>query len=374
MEETFTTEKVKILEMQANYLRYLASMYPSISSPNHSACSTPYSSLSPQRSSRDMNPYDSIPVKKAEKPFEQLLEEQLQQNPSFDSSRNSSLGALNSNNRFLKRGEGHLCSYTRSFSSNRLKSIRNKLIGRTNEKLNAEISQIHLLKKELEEKSEEIKREEKELTRRKKAEIEEIKKIRMEKTRNSPKKDEVEILKKTIQKLMENEKMKDLKHQEELKKLNVTIMKLRKTISEYEKNSKQPLAKTLTQAFTLKSIRPSPEKGKIQQYIEKKTQKKHTPTKDSEFTISHFPNKDVKKTFPDGKTIISYYESKITLTTLPNGVKIYNFPNGQTEKHLPSGDKEIIYPDGTIKTIFENGNEEILYPDGEVELVNKKIG
>ena len=174
MDETFNNEKIKILEQQANYLRYLASIYPVQYTPRESQESTPYSSVSPQRSSRDQNSYDDVPVKKVLKPFEQLLEEQLQQNPSGETIRNNSLSVnpmTTTNSRFLKRGQGHLCSFTRSFSSTRLKSIRNRIMINelgANESFQSEIEKIHKIKEELETKTEELKKEEKDLIRKKK--------------------------------------------------------------------------------------------------------------------------------------------------------------------------------------------------------------
>ena len=389
MEDSFNNEKIKILEMQANYLRYLASVYPLQSSPLSSNNSSAYSSLSPQRSSRDYNPHDNIPVKKMQKPFEVLLEEELQHDPSANTPRNYSVGitpATTSNSAFLKRGEGHLCSYTRSFSSSKLNTIRNRVISKEsheNEKLISELKNLNLMKKQIDEKAEEIKQEEKELKIKKRVELKEIHRLKSEKSKEiySPAKtSEVDALKKTIQRMTDADKLKDLKHQDEIRKLNAIILKLTKKVNIYEKNNTEKFSRTTPQKVSFRTIKSSPEKnrdnqGKIKQFVEKKHQisaKKEIRNETPE-SVVHFPNKDIKQVFPDGRTVIKYAESKTVFTSFPNGLKIYKYGNGQMEKHLLGGNKEITYPDGTIKTVFENGNEEIVYPDGEVELVNNNI-
>lgn len=113
--ETYNYDPAKVLEIQASYLRFLASLYPAGSPPNvlnpnqeishqsnntlHSpvfdlislksplgntirSMSPPLSSRreardSPTRDERPRNPYDELPVKQVHKTFEQLLEEQL---------------------------------------------------------------------------------------------------------------------------------------------------------------------------------------------------------------------------------------------------------------------------------------------------------
>lgn len=45
-------------------------------------------------------------------------------------------------------------------------------------------------------------------------------------------------------------------------------------------------------------------------------------------------------------------------------MNIYEFPNGQVEKHYPDGRQEVYYPDGIIKFILATGEEELQFNDG----------
>lgn len=282
MEENYSTEKIKVLEMQANYLRFLASIYPEMSPVRASSVSSNDSSVSPVRSRKFNNAHDDIPVKKVMKPFEQILEEQLQQNPLFESPKNNSISmniGNNSHNLFLKRGEGHLCTVTRSFSNSRLRTLKNRFLNYQSNSNSIDIEKVSILKKELEVKNEILKRQEKDLSRTKISEQDELNKNIQEKLREksaSPSKNEVEKLKKIIQKLTEDDKVKALKHHEEVKKLNTELTKLRKQIIELErKNNKLISYKQITPILATKSMRVSPAKlketqGKIKKYIEKK--------------------------------------------------------------------------------------------------------
>lgn len=289
MEECFDKEKIKILEMQAKYLRYLASLYQTQPILHESPLSSNYSSLSPLRSSRD-NPYDDLPIRKAQKPFEELIEEKLRETPSLMSTNNESSKAhtLNSpSNKFLKRGEGHLSTLTRSFSSSILKNIRNKFLNKEsllNNNIQLELAKIKFMKKQLEEKNEKLKKEKKEILRKKKIELEEIQKIRIEKSKERPcssDKEEIENLRKRVQKMMENDRLKDLKHQEEIKKLNNEIVKLKKKIDDIGQTNQKKQKLTpikFNESITTRSLKVSPQKskvdtqGKIKRYIDKSNQ------------------------------------------------------------------------------------------------------
>lgn len=287
MDEDFCIEKVKLLEMQANYLRYLASIYPEMSPVRSSPASSNYSSRSPVRSSRDVNPHDDIPVRIIEKPFEQILEEKLQQNPSFDSPNSNSISVnpiSTPQARFLKRGQGHLCSITRSFSSSRLKTLKNRFTNIQTNSNSLDAEKVSELKKEIIVKNEIIKKQEREIARKNKLDTEENRK-RQERNRDkrvSPSKDEVDNLKKTIQRLIESDKIKTIKHQEEVKKLNTEISNLKRRVNDLERKNNQLLyIKALSPAVKNKSIRnqnerPRDGQGKIKKYVEKA---KHTGTK-----------------------------------------------------------------------------------------------
>ncbi|OMJ66957.1 hypothetical protein SteCoe_36019 [Stentor coeruleus] len=280
MDEDFCIEKVKVLEMQANYLRYLASIYPQMSPVQSSPASSNYSSQSPMRSSRNINLHDDIPIRTFEKPFEQILEEKLQQNSSFDSPNGNSINMnpiSTPQTRFLKRGQGHLCSITRSLSSPRLKTLKNRF---TNIQINSnslDAEKVSELKKEIIVKNKIIKKQEREIAVKKRIDSEENRK-RQERNRDkrvSPSKDEIDSLKKTVQRLIESDKVKTIKHQEEVKKLNTEISNLKRRVNELERKNNQLLyIKALNPALKNTYIRnqnerPREGQGKIKKYIEK---------------------------------------------------------------------------------------------------------
>ena len=90
-----------------------------------------------------------------------------------------------------------------------------------------------------------------------------------------------------------------------------------------------------------------------------------------------FMNGDIKRTMPDKKVVVYYYkEANTKHTTFEDGLEIYEFPNGQVEKHSSDGRKEICFPDGTRKFIHATGMQESLFPDGHIvrEYENDETG
>ena len=51
------------------------------------------------------------------------------------------------------------------------------------------------------------------------------------------------------------------------------------------------------------------------------------------YSIVYFKNKDIKECFPDGKIEYYFHSAKTKQITLPDGMNIYKFNNGQVEKH-----------------------------------------
>lgn len=83
--------------------------------------------------------------------------------------------------------------------------------------------------------------------------------------------------------------------------------------------------------------------------------------------LIRFSNQDTKFTDVTTGSIVYYYsENQTTHTTFVDGLELFEFPNGQMEKHFPSGKKEVTFPDRSKKTIYENGMQESVYPDGVV--------
>jgi centromere protein J len=79
-----------------------------------------------------------------------------------------------------------------------------------------------------------------------------------------------------------------------------------------------------------------------------------------------FANGDIKKTHTDTGLVVYFYASaNTTHTTYGNGVEIFEFPNGQTEKHHPNGLKEISFADKTRKVVYPNGDQLSIFPDGK---------
>ena len=142
--------------------------------------------------------------------------------------------------------------------------------------------------------------------------MEEIRKLRKEKSRerkNSPLKDEVENLKKTIKKMVEEDKTKELKHQEELKRLNVEILKLRQKVSEYERKANKLVpCNSYNSNFKVKSLKSSPEKlknsaeGKIRSFVERN---KAATTKKKENIV--FSHSDIFSVNTDDQYALSNY-------------------------------------------------------------------
>lgn len=89
-------------------------------------------------------------------------------------------------------------------------------------------------------------------------------------------------------------------------------------------------------------------------------------------TSVFFTNKDVKQTFPDGKVIYHFAEAQTIQTTFPDKLQVFQFSNGQVEKHFQDGKKEILFTDGTVKTIGQDGQEESVFPDGTKQRIDGK--
>ena len=98
---------------------------------------------------------------------------------------------------------------------------------------------------------------------------------------------------------------------------------------------------------------------------------------DSQTIIVSFFNGDIKQMLPDGRVVYYYADAQTTHTTYADGLQIFQFVNGQVEKHYIDGTKEIQFPDHTIKYLFPNGSAESVFLDGTVVHVessgNKQI-
>lgn len=79
-----------------------------------------------------------------------------------------------------------------------------------------------------------------------------------------------------------------------------------------------------------------------------------------------FQNGDRKEIHIDGVVVYHYAATGATQTTLPCGDEVYEFADGQHERHRQDGSKEIRFPNGTTKNIFADGSEEVCFADGTV--------
>lgn len=102
--------------------------------------------------------------------------------------------------------------------------------------------------------------------------------------------------------------------------------------------------------------------------------KRIDPFSGNEKTI--YFNGDVKENLTDGTVKYYFSESRIWHTTLPDGLEVLDFPNGQVEKRHTNGMVEIVYPNDCRKLSFSDGTEEILYADGtklKIEADKRKV-
>lgn len=80
-----------------------------------------------------------------------------------------------------------------------------------------------------------------------------------------------------------------------------------------------------------------------------------------------FQNGDLKEIRSDGVVVYHYRATGAVQTTLTDGTELYQFSDGQTERHCLDGSKEIRFPNGTTKKIYSNGSEEVCFADGTIK-------
>lgn len=79
------------------------------------------------------------------------------------------------------------------------------------------------------------------------------------------------------------------------------------------------------------------------------------------FTITRFPNGDLKRTFPnkgqglDYDCRVDYYYNEVDTwhVSFQDGSETFHFPGGQTETHIKDGPKEVLFPDGKNFSSFD---------------------
>ncbi|XP_014598185.1 PREDICTED: centromere protein J [Polistes canadensis] len=110
---------------------------------------------------------------------------------------------------------------------------------------------------------------------------------------------------------------------------------------------------------------------------------------DKGITKMLYYNGDVRETQNDGRVKYFYASTRTWHTTMPDGLEILEFPNGQVEKRSQNGMVEISFPDrstqiiqvdgyekwelpdGTIAETFANGEKVVILPNGQREIHTK---
>ena len=367
--------------------------------------------------------HDDLPVKKSQKTFEELLEEELQRNNELADQKIRKLQKTNP--KFLKRGQGALCTSSRASTPSTTRyftpiqtgviSSVNGGFGTPSEKLRKTTSVLNVRKikpnalenlptQEIPEKFV-IKPLDLYKIRRQKWKAKEenlnsdatlpenlLKVLENEKKntteRNINKDDEVNSLKMTIKQLKDNAKNRENYFKKELetyqnqvndlKKQNIKLMlennNLKQKIEKFSlKTNSGNSAVFSTRIHRKKS--PVSDIKNLKNNEAYKTDKKETfypngakrETYSNGITILYYTNKDIKQEYPDGKQIYYFAEPQTTQITYPNGKKELKFKNGQEEIYFPDSSKEIHFTDGTIKYFFPNGDEQIVFKDGTIQ-------
>nr|CAD7257580.1 unnamed protein product [Timema shepardi] len=100
--------------------------------------------------------------------------------------------------------------------------------------------------------------------------------------------------------------------------------------------------------------------------LTKQSKPKQVQKKSSEgsFMETIFDNGDIEQKFEDKNLVKYYYASTSTWqTTEADGTEIFEFPNGQIERHYKDNSKEVTFPDGSVKLVHSRGQEEWKLPD-----------
>ncbi|XP_076646910.1 spindle assembly abnormal 4 [Halictus rubicundus] len=77
-------------------------------------------------------------------------------------------------------------------------------------------------------------------------------------------------------------------------------------------------------------------------------------------------NGDVRETSEDGKVKYFYASTRTWHTTMPDGIEILEFANGQVERRLHDGTIEVSFPDGSVRVSEPDGSEKSTLLDGTI--------
>ncbi|XP_012146674.1 spindle assembly abnormal 4 isoform X2 [Megachile rotundata] len=75
-------------------------------------------------------------------------------------------------------------------------------------------------------------------------------------------------------------------------------------------------------------------------------------------------NGDIRETNKDGKIKYFYASTQTWHTTMPDGLEILEFSDGQVERRSHNGTVEVLFPDGSVRILEADGTEKWTLPDG----------
>ncbi|XP_046662432.1 centromere protein J isoform X1 [Homalodisca vitripennis] len=116
---------------------------------------------------------------------------------------------------------------------------------------------------------------------------------------------------------------------------------------------------TINQDGSVQKVYPD---GRKEMVFKNGNIKKTDPLTGNEKTI--YFNGDVEEVLRDGTVKYYFSESRRWQTIFPDGLEVWDFPNGQVEKNHTNGMVEVIFPNDVRKITYPDGSEEIFYADG----------
>uniref|UniRef100_A0A1B6EN06 Centromere protein J C-terminal domain-containing protein n=1 Tax=Cuerna arida TaxID=1464854 RepID=A0A1B6EN06_9HEMI len=116
---------------------------------------------------------------------------------------------------------------------------------------------------------------------------------------------------------------------------------------------------TINQDGSVQKVYPD---GRKEMLFKNGNIKKTDPLTGNEKTI--YFNGDVEEVLRDGTVKYYFSESRRWQTVFPDGLEVWDFPNGQVEKNHTNGMVEVIFPNDVRKITYPDGSEEIFYADG----------
>ena len=102
--------------------------------------------------------------------------------------------------------------------------------------------------------------------------------------------------------------------------------------------------------------------GRIEYWYSNGNVKKIFP--DQGLTKLIYYNGDVRETNTDGKVRYFYASTHTWHTTMPDGLEVLEFADGQVERRLQTGTVEVSFPDGSVRVLDSDGSEKWTLPDG----------